>query len=185
MKKPLPIDVIDKNAQDSDVRYCCHVSCNENGSYPAPKSRLNMRQRYWFCLQHVREYNASWNYFNGMDEEQILSFQKDALTGHRPTWASSIHAAAREERLRNKLATDFFHAQTRAEVPKIPATEREALAVMNLVYPVTKLMIKKRYKELVKKFHPDVCQQEANAEEKFVAISSAYQLLISSNYFTS
>ena len=52
----------------------------------APKSRENLREYYWFCLEHVREYNKSWNYFEDMSEEQISTYRHNSATWHRPTW---------------------------------------------------------------------------------------------------
>ena len=48
--------------------------------------RLREGQYFCFCLDHVREYNATYNYFNGMTDEAVRLYQKEALTGHRPTW---------------------------------------------------------------------------------------------------
>ena len=65
---------------------CQHPGCHASGEFRAPMGRLREGQYFSFCLDHVREYNATYNYFNGMSDEAVLSYQKDALTGHRPTW---------------------------------------------------------------------------------------------------
>ena len=52
--------------------------------------------KYWkFCLDHVREYNASYNYFAGMSDNAVQAFQKDAVIGHRPTWAMGMNPTTR------------------------------------------------------------------------------------------
>ena len=58
---------------------------------PRAKGKVSLRRlregEYWrFCLEHVRQYNHSYNYFAGMSDEAVARFQKDAITGHRPTW---------------------------------------------------------------------------------------------------
>jgi hypothetical protein len=178
-------DIIDKNTPESDVRLCCFKSCANEGGYPAPKSKNNLQQRYWFCLEHVRSYNAAWNYFQGMNEAQIQSYQKEALAGHRPTWKIGMQPTmAQEQKIIDKLSA-FFSYTEKPVRPALPTNERNALAVLNLTYPVTLGDIKKRYKELVKQHHPDVNNSDKHAEEKFITISTAYHFLLNCGYFTS
>src|SRR6516165_3538152 len=65
---------------------CEWPDCKEKGSHRAPKGRNNSREYFHFCLSHVREYNQSYNFFSGMNADAVARYQKDALTGHRPTW---------------------------------------------------------------------------------------------------
>src|SRR5215211_744566 len=65
---------------------CSWPGCDAPATYRAPKGRLREGQYWRFCLEHVREYNHSYNYFAGMSDEAVARFQKDAITGHRPTW---------------------------------------------------------------------------------------------------
>jgi hypothetical protein len=184
MKKLNYTDIIDKNIPEAALRQCCFRSCGEEGRFPAPKSREHLQQRYWFCLEHVRRYNASWNYFSGMDEAEIHTCEKDALAGHRPTWKIGMQPSLKEQRILDHLAAYFSHTEKKSSPPPLPATEREALAALNLSYPVTLKDIKKRYKELVKLHHPDV-NQDTSGKEKFVIISTAYHTLLNCGYFTS
>ena len=61
--------------------------CDQPGAFRAPMGRDREGQYFCFCLDHVREYNARYNYFNGMSDEAVSRWMKDALVGHRPTWA--------------------------------------------------------------------------------------------------
>ena len=153
--------------------------------YPAPKSRQHLQLRYWFCLEHVRSYNASWNYFNGLGSEQIETYQKDAMTGHRPTWKIGLQPAHKEQRILEKLAELFAHQKTKESPQSLPSNERDALATLNLRYPVRRNDIKKRYKELARKYHPDVSCNNKSAKELFIRISTAYQYLLNCGYFKS
>jgi hypothetical protein len=70
---------------------CEHPACRLPGEFRAPKGR-DAEGKYWkFCLNHVREYNASYNYFAGMSDNAVQAFQKDAVIGHRPTWAMGMN----------------------------------------------------------------------------------------------
>ena len=64
---------------------CQHPGCQEAGQHKAPLGRKHEGQYVMMCLPHVQAYNKSYNYFQGMSDEAIQDFQKDALTGHRPT----------------------------------------------------------------------------------------------------
>ena len=60
-------------------------------THRAPKGRLRENEYWRFCLDHVREYNHSYNFFAGMSTDDIAAYQKDAVTGHRPTWKMGMN----------------------------------------------------------------------------------------------
>jgi len=64
---------------------CDWPDCREDATHRAPKGRLREGEYWRFCLHHVREYNQSYNFFAGMSEDAIARYQKEAITGHRPT----------------------------------------------------------------------------------------------------
>src|SRR5262249_48585922 len=70
----------------ADQSVCQWPGCDCAATHRAPKGRLREGEYWRFCLEHVREYNHSYNYFAGMSDEAVARFQKDAITGHRPTW---------------------------------------------------------------------------------------------------
>ena len=57
------------------VRLCDRVGCDAKGDCPAPKSPNNP-DRWYFCPQHAAEYNAGWNYFEGLDKEEAEEREK-------------------------------------------------------------------------------------------------------------
>src|SRR5499427_8586167 len=65
---------------------CDWPGCTHGATHRAPKGRTQEREYWRFCLDHVREYNHSYNFFAGMSEDAVARYQKDAVTGHRPTW---------------------------------------------------------------------------------------------------
>ena len=73
---------------------CQWKGCKSTGDHRAPRGRGQDGQYYLFCMEHVRQYNAAYNYFDGMNDSQVQDFQKDAMTGHRPTWKVGVNAKA-------------------------------------------------------------------------------------------
>src|SRR5947207_4891349 len=69
-----------------ETTQCEWQGCKNPGLHRAPKGRSRENEYWRFCLEHVREYNQSYNYFSGMSQDAVMKYQKDAITGHRPTW---------------------------------------------------------------------------------------------------
>ena len=65
---------------------CQWPRCEAPATHRAPKGRLRANEYWRFCLEHVREYNNSYNFFAGMSDDAVAQYQKEAVTGHRPTW---------------------------------------------------------------------------------------------------
>ena len=57
------------------------------------------------------------------------------------------------------------------------SAEAKALSTMDLSPPVTLDKLKARYKELVKRFHPDTHGGDKAAEERLKLINQAYSTL--------
>ena len=168
-------------------RPCAFPGCVEAGDYRAPHSPTQLDEYRWFCLTHVREYNANWDYFSGMSSIQIEDFMKDAMLGHRPTWKvhqQKLHLEAQLEEALHEMrhgARQEFREQRRKRAQMRAALseeQRSALAVLNLEGEATLQEIKKQYKLLVKKHHPDVNRENKQAEEHFKRITEAYQFLV-------
>src|SRR5438105_3752278 len=66
------------------ARPCGKRECEGEGTFRVPRSRDRLDEHLWFCLQHAREHNETWDYFRGMNEADIEAFRVDAVTGHRP-----------------------------------------------------------------------------------------------------
>ena len=165
--------------QPEDAMRCAWEGCAESGVYKAPRSRDNLYDYCWYCLDHVREHNKQWDYFEGMDAGEIEHFMKEAVTGHRPTW--SRESALKDPHLKLHEALDEFlglsSSRARRTSPQLPAKLRKALALMDIEYPYSQDTLKKQYRGLVKKFHPDANQGNKEYEEKFKQITTAYHYL--------
>src|SRR3977135_2390974 len=75
---------------------CDIPGCKEAATHRAPKGRLREREYWRFCLAHAREYNQSYNFFAGMSDNAVAAYQKDSLTGHRPTWKIGMNGPINE-----------------------------------------------------------------------------------------
>ncbi len=167
-------------------RVCDFAGCEAAAEHRAPKSKDNLDEFYWFCLEHVAAYNRSWDYFSGMEQEEIESFRKDAVTGHRPTWklGERGYKAWMDGRVRDHhgLFTEP-DGQPGPEkfVPRHTKQQRRDLAQLDLDETANLQDIKMRYKQLVKRFHPDANGGDKRAEERFKSINEAYSNLMSSD----
>ena len=169
------------------VRRCDHPGCAAAGEYRAPKAPERLRDYYWFCIDHVRAYNASWNFCASLGDEDVERMIRQDTCWQRPTWPfgswqaaeNRLHARARAEyeaagdrRANGGAKTGGQHKAGR------PRTEADrALDVLDLTPPVDLAAIKARYKALVKRYHPDANGGSRDAEERLKSINWAYTTL--------
>lgn len=174
---------------------CQWKGCPHKASHKAPKGRGRDGEYFHFCLDHVRQYNSSYNYFDGMSDGEVETFIKDAVTGHRPTWkvganasAPGIDQAAYADRIGpNARVRDPHGVLSRRGGTKGAAAsklrrqlrplEKKAFASLNLRHEAEKDEIKSRFKELVKLHHPDANGGDRRSEEKLREIIQAYNYL--------
>jgi hypothetical protein len=71
---------------EPDTRPCARRGCANAGTHRAPRSRAALGEYVWFCLDHVREYNAAWNYCAGMSEAEIERRVRRDTVWERPSW---------------------------------------------------------------------------------------------------
>lgn len=185
---------------------CDWPGCEAKGPHRAPKSPERLRDYYWFCLDHAREYNAAWNFFEGMSDSQVEAYIKNNVTGHRPTWAvgsNSYGRTAEERRSRSEHPweaysrgvfgsfddgpgdgrADYHDAgQARKRRRRLPASVSRALAILDLDAEASLQDIKRRYKELVKRYHPDANGGDRTAEERLRQVIQAYSHLKACGY---
>ena len=53
---------------------CEWENCNEMGGYRAPVEKDNSKNYRWLCEEHIKLFNKSWNYFDGMNQNEIEDF---------------------------------------------------------------------------------------------------------------
>lgn len=176
---------------------CDHPGCKESGTFRAPKSREKLNDYYWFCLDHVRDYNRTWDYYAGMGADEIEKSVRSSIVGDRPTWKLGQRSASgRQYKFDARTRFDLFpdevqadiearmgHAKRQAEKEararerRKLSVEEKALAVLDLVAPVAWETVKARYKVLAKQLHPDSNGGDKVAEEKLKVVNEAYSTL--------
>jgi len=178
------------SAEATHEHVCDWPGCDAQGEHRAPKSRTHLDEFSFFCLDHIRQFNKSWNYYEGMNETEIeKEIRKDTI-GRRPTWPFGARSAAfRFARGRFGDADTFglFDDEESADGPTdgtrqwAPGSpEENALVVLDLSAPVTVEDVKVRYKKLVKIHHPDANGGDKAAEERFKEINLAYHTIMQS-----
>jgi hypothetical protein len=180
---------------------CDWPGCTQGASHRAPKGRAREREYWRFCLDHVREYNQSYNFFEGMSDDAVARYQKDAITGHRPTWkigtmggpARSNAGAEFENYGTTEDPFGVFRElggapRSKAEAKPEPQgrtvrnAERKAFYALGLEIDAVRAEIKARFKELVKRHHPDVNGGDRGSEDKLREIIQAYNYLKSTGF---
>ncbi|WP_322096756.1 J domain-containing protein [Paramagnetospirillum marisnigri] len=162
------------------TRRCDRPGCAQEAEFRAPQARDRLNDYYWFCLEHVREYNAAWNYYAGMGPEEIEAETRKDTTWQRPTWPLGAQYGKRKFSFTIHDPFDLMdkEAEDRHAKARHPATpEEEAMKVLDLSGPLTPETLKARYKELVKRHHPDANNGDKQAEERFKRINQAYNTL--------
>lgn len=162
---------------------CDAPGCRHEGGFRAPKSRDSLKDYWWFCLDHVRQYNAGWDYYRGMSAAQIEAEMRQDLLGRRPTWplGSLGGRMLDDERLLdplNLLAENKMRRPRNEPTASQPPPElREPLSHLQLGWPLTIEQLKSRYKELAKRLHPDANGGDRTAEDRLKMINAAYATL--------
>ncbi|MSP00767.1 MAG: J domain-containing protein [Acetobacteraceae bacterium] len=162
---------------------CCDLpDCGAPGEYRAPKNRRNLRDYWWFCLEHVRTYNSSWDYYKGMSPSEMEQELRSDTAWQRPSWPlGRLGPAAWDEgALRDPLhilASTGINKSRGPAGEKTPTDLREPLTTLGLTWPTTLDAVKTRYKELAKRHHPDANGGSRDAEERLKTINLAYAAL--------
>jgi hypothetical protein len=169
---------------------CEWPGCEKPGTHQAPKGRGRENERWRYCLDHVRQYNQSYNYFSGMTDEDVLRFQKDALTGHRPTWKMGTGKKGEPGHFYAEGAEDPFvlfrelggngpadHPAAKKETRTIRNAERKAFDTLGLEVSASRSEIKAKFHDLVKRHHPDANGGDRSTEDRLIEIIQSYNYL--------
>ncbi|MCQ2741396.1 MAG: DnaJ domain-containing protein [Alphaproteobacteria bacterium] len=159
---------------ENNTHVCDYPGCQKAGEYRAPKNK-NLKEYYWFCLEHVQEYNAKWNYY--ADE-----FSETEAEDSRRKFRFSSH-------IKYDFGFDFdfgynifdgvSYDKSMSPSIRLTADERNCLKILEIdIEELTVETLKKNYKKAVKKYHPDLNRNNTEAEEIFKIISTGYKSLI-------
>lgn len=172
-------------------RVCDHPGCAEAGEFRAPppegaRSHDGPPRFRWFCLDHVRAFNAGYNFFEGMSADEIHRAQSPTAGWERetrafarggngdqpPRWADfSDPLDAIGARFRRTVAPE------RSDGKPLSGEDRRSLDVLGLAADADRPALRKRYSELVRKYHPDRNGGDRSHEDRLTKVIAAYQQL--------
>ena len=161
---------------------CDWNNCFEIGEYRAPIEKDNSKNFRLLCLKHVKEFNKNWNYFSGMNDEEVINFLKSDITWHKPTRSFSSSDNFFKVLWNNVLNEGFDDLKFKKHLNndrnlKFNNNDIKAFAVLGISVGLKWDKIQQKFKKLVKKFHPDINSGDKNYEEKLKIITLAYTQL--------
>ncbi len=176
--------MLKKKEKNKINRPCDYPGCPECGEYKAPKDR-SLRDYYWFCLKHVQEYNKNWNFYAGLSFEEVEEHNRNDITWQRPTWKMGDKRTVSGHNFKDPLGLheELGLGMNGKHNPPVPEKKyekkfHEALTFLELELPVTVSELKKQYKKMAKKYHPDANKGSKNAEKLFQKLVSAYEYVL-------
>jgi DnaJ-domain-containing protein 1 len=188
---------------ETSNRPCDHPGCTRPGKFRAPKSPDNLDEFHWFCLDHVREYNLRWNFFQSHSDADLeRQFAADRVWD-RPTrpfgreasaGGTQPHAEGRAwqrfgfddpmELLGDKATLNPGGERGgRPAQRRLPPTERRALEILDAQDSQTKTEIRQMYKALVKDLHPDMNGGRRDDEARLAEVVWAWEQIRASRSF--
>ncbi|MBD22855.1 MAG: hypothetical protein CL572_04245 [Alphaproteobacteria bacterium] len=184
MKKKSIEYIFNKIIGVNNEKVCDEINCKNPGKYEAPKSP-NSDEKHTFCLTHVKEYNKRWNFFAGKTQNQIYDYQKNDFFIGRPTrpFSKGVNSKIKFE-FEYTFDNENLNFQKKKHKQKIPKVKKysaeiiKCLEIFNFNDEFSEKELKKRYKELVKKYHPDLNKDYLNKDKNIKEINKSYSKLI-------
>jgi hypothetical protein len=178
-------------------RACSMAGCAEAGEFRAPPeeraSTEGPPQWRWFCLEHIRAFNEQYNFFRGMSTEEIEAAQRPYAGWERETRAFSASAAsgtppprwadfadpldaigARFQARMAQTAREAAQSAPRGDGKPLSGEDRAALRTLDLAPDADRSALRRRYTELVRRFHPDHNGGNRTHEKALQEVIAAY-----------
>ena len=160
---------------------CEWDNCKETGKFRAPTERDNIKNFRWLYEEHIKLFNNNWNHFDGMSQNEIENFLKSDLTWHRPTqkfgsvdnFFNILWNNALSDKFKFFHEKKYFNTNNR----KFSERDRDAFGILGLESNADWATVQKKFKTLVKKFHPDKNLGNKKYEDKLKKITLAYSHL--------
>lgn len=163
---------------------CEWDGCVAKGDCKAPQSPDKINEFFHFCKRHAAQYNKTWNFFHGMSDGAVRSFQADQATGNRPTWNMNRNLDGKGRTAKGGRFNDTFGIMGEKVGGEVDAPKRRlgrlqslAMDSLGLDYSADPKAVRARYLKLVKEFHPDANKGDRSTEERLQQVVQAYQIL--------
>ena len=158
---------------------CEWYNCNQSGEFKAPLEKDNSKNFRWLCEEHIKLFNKNWDYFDGMCQDEIEDFLRSDLIWHRPTQQFGSSDNFFNILWNNALNDKFNFFKHEKSINKLNRKElsekdKDAFKIMGLDLNTDWPSIRKKFKILVKKFHPDKNAGNKEFEDKLKKITLAY-----------
>ncbi|NVK13594.1 DnaJ domain-containing protein [Leisingera sp. JC1] len=177
-------------ASETSQRVCDKDGCEEAGKFRAPKAPDVLDDFYWFCQEHVREYNNQWNFFEGTTEAELNAQRSKDKVWERETKPLGDPEARAWARLgiedpHQVLGANATQNPGRAAKAgrRLPPTERRAIEILEAKDDWSKADIRKAYKKLIKVLHPDMNGGDRSQEEQLQEVRWAWDQIKDSRSF--
>ena len=158
---------------------CCARGCKDLGKHKVIIDFDAPKEAHYMCLDHVKEYNKTVDYFKDMNSEEIESEVRADGIWRLPTWP--LRGDSRLPISNDPF--DFFkedpsyHSSHDQKSNALPQDIEEAMKIIDVSFPLTLKKLKKTYKDQVKKYHPDLNHGQKDREEKLKKINIAYKVV--------
>lgn len=175
----------------ANTKTCDFDGCEETAAVRSAKSPREPNEKIWLCAPHAREHNKSWNYFDGLSKAEAEAAKLANIYGDRPTWSMGKNDRARTAAkttgpadmadahgLFTDAAKTFMEKRGHyRDGRKLPALQVKAFATLDLKVSAKSTEIRKRYAELVRRFHPDSNEGDRSAETQLQEVVRAHAIL--------
>lgn len=173
----------------ADTRPACDwPDCEDFGEHPAPAGPRRDDRRY-FCRAHITDYNRNYNFFEGMDAEDAEAYRRAAITGHRPTWSLGSRRARSHQHMDWQVQDPLEIMKHAGPVAgekiarkQVSQGQSRALDMLDLDETADAKAVRQRYKQLIKKYHPDSNGGDRKYEDLLQRVIKAYQYLKASGF---
>jgi hypothetical protein len=171
---------------------CAVPGCSAPGEFKAPLEAANFDgPGTWrfLCLDHVREHNAKYNFFEGMSADEITRAQHPLGGWERPSRKFAANGADPPPRWSDfadpldAISMRFGHIGDRPRSSRFSKAEQRALSVLGLGEDAERHSVRQRYSQLVRRYHPDKNGGDRTHEGRLGEVIEAYQLLRKSPAF--
>ena len=161
---------------------CDYKNCKKIGEHKAPIDKDNSKKFRWLCLDHIKEFNHSWDYFKGMSDQEVCEFLKSDMTWHKPTQSFSSPDNFFNILWKNTLSegvsilSNGYGNKIKTKT-NFSDKDKEAFKIIELEVDTKWEKIQNQFKKLVKKYHPDMNAGNKKFEEKLKIVTLAYTQL--------
>lgn len=174
----------------AQTRLCDAPGCGHRAAVRVSKDPRQPQTKIWLCGPHAQEHNRNWNFFEGLSAGEAEAARLAGLYGDRPTWSMGRNDRARTT-ARARGPADLFDSfglfgDVRRHNPNgarmrdgrpLPKLQAQAFDTLGLRTTARGPEIRRRYAELVRRYHPDANGGDRSAESQLTAVVRAHQIL--------